>query len=72
MKNESKILRTNGSIVTFHYKCSACEAEGELDLDRRDGMKSFGCPAGCGATYVPIQDRLECVVLPVNGINSWF
>lgn len=57
--------------LTFHFVCQGCDAEGDLQLEKKDGMKSFGCPEGCGATYVPWKYlggwRLTCVVCPFRG-----
>lgn len=59
--------------ITFRFKCECedCDADGDLTLQKSDGYKPFGCPEGCGATYVPWQNplhankwELKCVVLP--------
>jgi len=51
--------------ATFHFQCS-CGADGDLTLQKADGYKTFGCPEGCGNTYVPYQGplrwMLRCVV----------
>lgn len=71
MRQMSKSVCTKETAehIVFNFVCEGCGAEGELQLDKSDGMKSFGCPEGCGATYVPWkyegQWRLECVVCPI-------
>lgn len=64
---QSKVIRQTATEEVWHFCCEACGAEGELTLQKADGMKSFGCPEGCGATYVPCRTvgrKLICVVLP--------
>lgn len=61
--------RRDGDMVYFDFVCEGCKAEGELGLDMTEGMKPFGCPEGCGATYVPWMPDghtyvLKCVVEP--------
>jgi hypothetical protein len=65
-------LRETDQQIFFHFVCEGCGSEGELGLEKKHGMKSFGCPEGCGATYVPWKDevfgrgwRLQCVVCPM-------
>lgn len=59
-----------GDFHVYDYICEGCESEGELKVPV-DRTKPFGCPEGCGATYVqwdnPISERTElmCVVCPV-------
>ena len=69
MKKATRYLGTDGMAVKFHFVCEACDGEGELELDRRDGPSRFACPEGCGASYVPIFNtappKLWCVVKPV-------
>lgn len=69
--SKSTFLRESETELFFYFVCKGeCGAEGELGLLKEEGMKPFGCPEGCGATYVPWNDRglwrLECVVLPVR------
>lgn len=66
----SKFTGESATEIFFDYVCD-CEdydAEGEIALLKAEGMKPFGCPEGCGATYVPWQYQgrwqLKCVVLP--------
>jgi hypothetical protein len=63
----SKILRQTPTQVVWEFVCEACGEQGELTLEKADGMQAFGCPEGCGATYVPWteQGRLVCVCRPV-------
>lgn len=66
----SELTGENDKEITFHFicECEDCDADGDLTLLKEDGMKPFGCPEGCGATYVPWKYRgkwqLKCVVLP--------
>lgn len=65
----SRLLRETKDRTVWKFTCEGCGAEGKLDLFKRDGMKPFGCPEGCGATYVPwrptpITWQLRCVVKP--------
>lgn len=66
----SKLLRETKDMIVFHFRCEACDADGELELWKKDGVKPFGCPEKCGARYAPFQylDKweLKCVVLPVR------
>jgi hypothetical protein len=63
--------RIDGEWVYFDFFCLGCGAEGELGIPRSEGTNSFGCPEGCGATYVPwlhpleLRMQLECVVCPI-------
>lgn len=66
-----KQKRSKGSMVYFDFVCPGCDATGELGIDTKDGMKPFGCPEGCGATFVPWQPtvarwELRCVVQPMG------
>jgi hypothetical protein len=67
--SKSKCIDETPMKLLFHFVCEGCGAEGELELDKKDNLKSFGCPDGCGATYVPWKYlgewNLECVVCPV-------
>jgi hypothetical protein len=71
----TKFLSETPTEITFRFvcECEDCDAEGDLTLDKADGMKPFGCPEGCGATYVPWKYnghwQLKCVVLPCYGRN---
>jgi hypothetical protein len=65
-----KAKRYEGTMVYFDFVCPGCKSEGELGIDTTEGYKTFGCPAGCGATFLPYRDRrqrwvLRCVVQPV-------
>ena len=65
----SKVISENETEVLWRFVCEACEAEGELTLFKKDGMKPFGCPENCGATYIPWHPQpgawqLRCVVMP--------
>jgi hypothetical protein len=59
-----------GDCYVYDYICEGCKSKGELKVPT-DQTKSFGCPEGCGATYVQwdnsISDKTElmCVVCPV-------
>ena len=59
-----------GKIVKYSFICAGCKAEGDLGVPI-DQHKPFGCPEGCGATYVQWKYkevfRLKCVVCPVFG-----
>jgi hypothetical protein len=69
-KQPSKFLSETAAEIKFWFVCACedCDAEGELGMLKRDGMKPFNCPEGCGAVYVPyrpsLQWQLRCVVLP--------
>lgn len=65
----TRMLRETKDRTVWKFVCEGCGAEGELGLFKRDGMKPFGCPEGCGATYVPWKPdgkrwQLRCVVKP--------
>jgi hypothetical protein len=65
----TSFLRTEDNSDWFHFVCMACESEGEIGIPREQGMKPFGCPEGCGATYVRWyphgpEPSLKCVVRP--------
>ena len=54
----------------FHYVCEGCGSEGEIGIPVDVKYKTFGCPEGCGATYIlweptPGHPALKCVVCPV-------
>ena len=67
----SKLISEDENRIIFDFKCecSECGASGKLTLMKKDGMKPFGCPEGCGAVYVPWQFggawKLQSVVMPV-------
>ncbi len=42
-------------MVYFDFVCPGCKSEGELGIDTTEGYKTFGCPAGCGATFLPYR-----------------
>ena len=50
----------------FAFVCPGCGAEGTLGVPRRLGMQPFGCPEGCGSTFVRwspgLIPILKCVV----------
>lgn len=53
----------------YDFKCEGCGDEGELGVDITE-RSPFGCPAGCGATYVQwhppgAMAALKCVVKPI-------
>ena len=59
----------NGNNNVYHFVCEGCGSEGELELPI-DRHSPFGCPEGCGATYIQWQNpdgkmQLTCVVAPV-------
>lgn len=58
---------TAGNERKYHFRCPACEEEGELGLDANE-TGTFGCPADCGATFVEYKSdkgwALRCVVRP--------
>ena len=58
----SKLIRTAIYTQHWYFCCESCGAEGDMELDSRDGMKPFECPEGCGAVYVPHGGNLICVV----------
>ncbi len=62
--------RRADGMVYFDFACEGCGAQGELGIDPKDGTKPFGCPEGCGATYIPWlyceKFKLTCVVCPVG------
>lgn len=66
---ETKCTQETTEKTIWHFVCVGCGAEGELELLKADGMKPFGCPEGCGATYVPWKYlgewTLKCVVMPM-------
>jgi hypothetical protein len=67
-----KFLRTDDGKDWFEFVCAGCQAEGEIGIPREDGMQPFGCPEGCGATYVRwypnvARPALKCVVQPYFG-----
>lgn len=68
MSNRTKYLRTEDGRDWFNFVCVGCRSEGELGIPLVDGMKPFGCPDGCGATYVRWNPgrtpTLKCVVRP--------
>jgi len=66
-------LRETPEQIFFHFVCDGCGSEGELGLEKKDGMMPFDCPEDCGAVYVPWKDevlgrgwRLQCVVCPIS------
>jgi hypothetical protein len=69
-----KFLRTEDGKDWFNFVCTGCQSEGEIGIPREDGMQPFGCPEGCGATYVRWYPKaegnipaLKCVVQPYFG-----
>lgn len=64
----TRYLRTEAGHHYFDFVCPGCGGEGELGL-RTDDFKPFGCPEGCGATFVmwrPDKNpAIRCVVQPV-------
>lgn len=68
-KDRSKHLRTEDGKDFFHFVCVGCDAEGELGL-ASDDYRPFGCPAGCGSTYLHYRGdgghKLVAVVAPVR------
>jgi len=65
----STFKETKDGMDWFDFVCEGCGSEGEIGILRAEGMKPFGCPEGCGATYVrwyPTVARpaLKCVVKP--------
>jgi hypothetical protein len=76
-RTENKVSMGNFAIdkrdhaYVYDFMCEACECGGEL-LVPIDERRSFGCPEGCGATYVQWHPpgrlaALKCVVRPVFG-----
>lgn len=65
-----KFLKTENGMNFYHFTCEGCGAEGELEVPV-GARETFGCPEGCGATYVqwnnPLTEHpdLQCVVCPV-------
>jgi hypothetical protein len=64
-----KEKRRDGTMIYFDFTCPGCGRAGELGLDSAEGMTPFGCPEGCGATFVLWQPsgeqyELKCVVQP--------
>jgi hypothetical protein len=67
----SQYLRTTNGSDVFDFCCKGCGAEYELAIPTSDGMEPFGCPEGCGATYVRWrpdgkEPALQCVVQPMS------
>jgi hypothetical protein len=67
----STFKETKDGLDYFNFVCEGCGCEGEIGIPRKDGMKPFGCPEGCGATYVRwnpsrsvAEPTLRCVVKP--------
>ena len=65
------LLEETATETIWNFVCVGCGVNGELKLLKKDGMTPFGCPEGCGATYVPWkylgQWQLKCVVQPEFG-----
>ena len=70
MKSGNVAKEKQGGFWVYEYVCEGCGSEGELKVPV-DEHGSFGCPEGCGATYIqwsnPLTARMElmCVVCPV-------
>jgi len=55
--------------AVYAFKCEGCGAEGEIAVPLVE-FGPFGCPEGCGATYIQWRPpaggyALQCVVCPV-------
>jgi len=63
-----KAKESTGGFNTYDYVCEGCGTAGELNVPE-DQKLPFGCPGGCGATYVQWKEngesRLKCVVCPI-------
>jgi hypothetical protein len=59
---------------TYDFRCPTCGAEGELSMPE-DMREPFGCPEGCGTTYVQYRAHthlhLRCVAWPVLPARRW-
>lgn len=66
-------LQEDGENI-YAFVCEGCGSEGELAIPEGD-MHPFGCPDGCGATYIQWTPpgkppTLRCVVCPVFEENQ--
>lgn len=53
----------------YHFTCEGCGASGDMGVEVGE-HGSFGCPEGCGATYIQWHPTghmaaLKCVVCPI-------
>jgi hypothetical protein len=69
MRDEMLAKRVDAKYAHFHFVCPGCESGGDLSVGLIEKHKPFGCPEGCGATFVLWQHviswRLRAVVVPV-------
>jgi hypothetical protein len=54
----------------YDFVCEGCKSAGRLGVPIDLVGKTFGCPEGCGATYVLFKNlegawELMCVVCPI-------
>lgn len=77
MAHKNIAKKVDAEFAHYAYVCEGCGAEGNLRIGITQGMKPFGCPDGCGATYVmwrnPLNENryeLNCVVCPVFSEES--
>ncbi len=65
----TEFLRSENGNDIFNFICVGCQSAGELSIPQSAGMQPFGCPEGCGATYVCWRPGetpvLKCVVQPL-------
>jgi len=64
-----RYIGTDDGILLFDFHCEGCGSRGQLGIEPGD-PNPFGCPEGCGASYV-LYNRLGtpalmCVVCPVG------
>jgi len=75
--NQTRFTQTDGNgFDRFDFVCEGCGSEGEIRIAKGQGMRPFGCPNGCGATYVRwrpdgFTPALKCVVKPVLRTEFW-
>lgn|SRR5262245_60868020 len=66
MGNRAREIIETG--VVYDFACEGCGTRGEVTVPV-EARQPFGCPEGCGATYVqwqaPSGYELMCVVCPV-------
>lgn len=68
-------IGTAEGIDRWHFACVCCGSQGELDIPVRERLQPFGCPEGCGATYVAYtgvtgRQELMCVVRPISAAEA--
>jgi hypothetical protein len=65
----AKFIEKNGKMLAFEFTCDGCKSEGRIELNESEFYKPFGCPEGCGATFIlwhsPEGPAIQCVVCPI-------